>query len=168
MEVALQFFNEMEAAGLMSRYAIGGAMAAYFYAEAVVTEDLDAFILLAEPPSGLLTLTPICEFLKTRGAIERREHLVLAGTLVQLIPAYDALTEEAVQQAIERRVGLTTTRVMRPEHLIAIALKTGRGKDQMRVALLLEEAEVDTPLLTGILERHQLLDRWKQCKLAQP
>ena len=152
----------------MSRYAIGGAMAAYFYAEAVVTEDLDAFILLAEPPSGLLTLTPIYEFLKTRGAIERREHLVLAGTLVQLIPAYDALTEEAVQQAIERRVGLTTTRVMRPEHLIAIALKTGRGKDQMRVALLLEEAEVDTPLLTGILERHQLLDPWKQFKLAQP
>ena len=77
MERTLQILNDLAAAGLITRYAIGGAMAAYFYSEAVVTEDLDAFIMLAEPSSGLLTLTPIYEWLKARGATERREHLVL-------------------------------------------------------------------------------------------
>lgn len=168
MELALQFFNEMKVAGLVNQYAIGGAMAAYFYSEAVVTEDLDAFVLLAQPASGLLTLTPVYEFLKARGATERREHLLLGGTLLQVIPAYDLLTEEAVQQGVERKVGQTPTRVMRAEHLIAIALKTGRAKDHARVALLLEEADVDSALLSGILERHQLLDRWNQFKATQP
>jgi hypothetical protein len=168
MESTLKVLNEMEAAGLVKRHAIGGAMAAYFYSEAVVTEDLDAFVLLSQPAAGLLTLTPVYEFLKARGATERREHLLLAGTLLQIIPAYDSLTEEAVQQAIERKVGQTPTRVMRPEHLIAIALKTGRAKDHARVALLLEEADVDSALLTSILERHQLLDRWNQFKATQP
>ncbi|HTD67867.1 MAG TPA: hypothetical protein VK846_15185 [Candidatus Limnocylindria bacterium] len=168
MEATLKILNEIETAGLVKWHAIGGAMAAYFYSEAVVTEDLDAFVLLAQPASGLLTLTPVYEFLKARGATERREHLLLAGTLLQVIPAYDSLTEEAVQQAVERQVGQTPTRVMRPEHLIAIALKTGRAKDHARVALLLEEADVDSALLTSILERHQLLDRWNQFKATQP
>lgn len=168
MESALKILNEMQASGLVQCHAIGGAMAAYFYSEAVVTEDLDAFVLLTQPATGLLTLTPVFEFLKARGATECREHLLLAGTLLQVIPAYDALTEEAVQQAVERRVGQTPTRVMRPEHLIAIALKTGRAKDRARVALLLEEAEVDSALLTSILERHQLLDQWNRFKATQP
>ena len=168
MELALKILNEMQAADLVKQHAIGGAMAAYFYSEAVVTEDLDAFVLLAQPATGLLTLTPVYEFLKARGATERREHLLLAGTLLQVIPAYDALTEEAVHQAAERRVGQTPTRVMRPEHLIAIALKTGRAKDHARVALLLEEADVDSVRLTEILERHQLIDRWNRFKATQP
>lgn len=168
MERTLQILNDLAASGLIARYAIGGAMAAYFYAEAVVTEDLDAFVLLAQPAAGLVTLTPLYDFLKERGAVERREHLVLAGTLVQLIPAYDALTEEAVRQADERTVGQTATRVMRPEHLIAIALQTGRSKDHARVALLLEEAEVDPDVLAGIVQRHDLGDRWNKFKSSQP
>lgn len=167
MEKTIQILNELEASGLMDRYAIGGALAALFYAEAVVTEDLDIFILLKQPASGLLTLTPIYDFLKERGATERREHLVLAGTLVQLIPAYDALTEEAVQRAVERLVGKTTTRVMRLEHLIAIALKTGRARDSARVAMLLDEAEVDSDALTEILIRHQLTDKWNWFKTSR-
>ena len=164
MQKTLAILNELEAAGLVERYAIGGAMAAFFYAEAVVTEDLDAFVLI-KTSAGLITLTPIYDFLKQRGATEEREHLWLAGTLVQLIPAYDALTKEAVQKAVEKNVGQTTTRVMRVEHLIAIALKTGRAKDYMRIALLLEEAEVDDARLRDILSRHQLQDRWKKYKL---
>src|SRR5256885_16403468 len=129
MEKALLILNELEGSGLIARYAIGGAVAAYFYAEAVGTEDFDAFILFSHKTTGLITLTPLYEFLKARGATEQREHLALAGTLVQLIPAFDTLTEEAVAQAVQKKVGQTPTRVMRVEHLIAIALKTGRAKD---------------------------------------
>src|SRR6266545_131318 len=132
MEQTLRILNELAAEKVVDAYAIGGAMAAFFYTEAVVTEDLDAFILFAQPSGGLVTMTPVYDFLKARGATERREHLVLAGTLIQIIPAYDALTEEAVGQAGERTVGQTPTRVMLPEHLIAIALKTGRPKDYAR------------------------------------
>ena len=143
MESTLEILNEMESAGLVKRHA------------------------MSPPVSGLLTLTPVYDFLKARGATERREHLLLAGTLLQVIPAYDALTEEAVQQSVERRVGQTPTRVMRVEHLIAIALKTGRAKDYARVALLLEEADVDTALLVDILQRHDLIEKWNQFKNAK-
>jgi hypothetical protein len=165
MQKTLAILNELESAGLVERYAIGGAMAAFFYAEAVVTEDLDAFILFKLSGSGLISLTPIYDFLKQRGATEEREHLWLAGTLVQLIPAYDALTEEAVRQAIEKTVGQTTTRVMQVEHLIAIALKTGRAKDLARIASLLETAEVEPTHLQAILTRHDLQGRWEKLKL---
>jgi len=148
----------------VERYAIGGAMAGFFYAEAVVTEDLDAFVLL-KPSGGLVSLTPLYDFLKQRGATEEREHLWLAGTLVQLIPTFDALTEEAVREAVGKTVGQTQTRVMRVEHLIAIALKTGRAKDFARISLLLEQAEVEEARLLEILPRHQLQDRWEKYKL---
>lgn len=162
METTIQILNEMVSAGVVARYAIGGAMAALFYAEPVVTEDLDVFIHLPQPGSGIVTLSPIYEFLKTRGAFERREHLVVAGTLVQLIPAYDALTEEAVEQAVERKIGQATTRVMRVEHLIAIALNTGRPKDFARIAILQEEAAVDDVLLARIMRDHALMERWQK------
>ncbi len=165
MEAAIAILNELETAGLVRRYAIGGAMAGFFYAEAVVTEDLDVFILF-NPPSGILvTLTPIYDFLKQRGATEEHEHLWLAGTLLQLIPTHDALTAEAVRDAVEQTVGQTPTRVMRVEHLIAIALKTGRAKDRARIALLLEEAEVDHTRLRDILRRHDLQSRWEKFNL---
>jgi hypothetical protein len=57
---------------------------------------------------------------------------------------------------------------MRAEHLIAIALKTGRAKDHARIALLIEEADIDTALLANIMARHELLDRWNRFKHAQP
>jgi hypothetical protein len=164
MQKTLAILNELEVAGLVESYAIGGAMAGFFYAEAVVTEDLDAFVSI-KTSGGLITLTPIYDFLKQRGATEEREHLWLAGTLVQLIPAYDALTEEAVREAVEKTVGQTKTRVMRVEHLIAIALKTGRSKDHARITLLLEEAEVDAARLRKILSGHQLQDHWEKYNL---
>jgi hypothetical protein len=167
MEQTLRILNELADQKLVESYAIGGAMAAFFYSEAVVTEDLDAFVLIALPLGALLTLAPVYDYLRSRGAVERREHLILAGTLVQVIPAYDALTEEAVRQAVERRIGQTPTRVMRAEHLIAIALKTGRAKDHARIALLIEEADVDITSLTDILTRHELLDRWNRFKSSQ-
>jgi hypothetical protein len=164
MEQTIRILNELADRKLIESYAIGGATAAFFYSEAVVTEDLDAFVLIAEPPGALLTLTPVYEYLKARGAIEQREHLIIAGTLVQIIPAYDALAEEAVRQAVESEIGQTVTRVMRAEHLIAVALKTGRTKDHARIALLLEEAEIDSALLTDILFRHDLMHRWDRFK----
>ncbi len=56
MEATLAILNELETSKLVKRYAIGGAMAAFFYSEAVLTEDLDAFVLLDQSASGLVCL----------------------------------------------------------------------------------------------------------------
>jgi len=85
MQKTLAILNELESAGLVERYAIGGAMAGFFYAEAVVTEDLDVFVLF-KTSGGLISLTPIYDFLKQRGATEEREHLWLAGTWFNSFP----------------------------------------------------------------------------------
>ena len=164
MESVLKILNEMKATGVVRDYAIGGAMAAYFYAEAVVTEDLDAFVLLSAENGAIDILSPIYDFLRKHGAEPKREHLLVAGTLLQIIPTYDALTEEAVAEAVGRIVGRIETHVMRVEHLIAIALKTGRHKDKLRVQQLLEQSTVDADKLHDIIARHGLDSAWTRFK----
>ena len=54
---------------------------------------------------------------------------------------------------------------MCPEHLIAIALETGRAKDKARVSLLMEQAGMDESYLNSMLERYNLegkLARWTE------
>jgi len=168
MERTIHILNELESSGLIERYAIGGAMGAMFYSEAVLTEDLDVFVALKALPAGLISLSPIYDFLKARGAVEREEHLVIHGVPVQILPAYDALTEEALAQATEQPFGQTRVRVMRVEHLLAIALKTGRAKDHARVALLMEEADLNATLLEEIIERHGLHPQWNRFRSQTP
>jgi len=54
MKGTLQVLNELESAGVLNRYAIGGAMAATFYLEPLLTFDLDVFVALPQFESGLL------------------------------------------------------------------------------------------------------------------
>ena len=46
MRQTLRVLNELESAGVLSRYVIGGAMAATFYVEPLLTFDLDVFVAL--------------------------------------------------------------------------------------------------------------------------
>jgi hypothetical protein len=46
--------NQMEADGVIDRYAIGGAVAATFYLEPVATLDVDVFIAFRSEPGQLL------------------------------------------------------------------------------------------------------------------
>jgi len=49
----------------VSRYAIGGAVAAEFYLEPMSTEDVDVFVTLDPRPGQILvSLDPIYEYLK--------------------------------------------------------------------------------------------------------
>ncbi len=73
MEKTLQVLDALEHDGIISRYAIGGAMAATFYAEPVLTFDLDVFVILPQAGGGLLTLGPLYEALRRRGYAEEGE-----------------------------------------------------------------------------------------------
>ncbi len=52
MKLALEVVNSLERDGIIGRYAIGGAMAAVFYAEPVSTFDVDIFITFFANSSG--------------------------------------------------------------------------------------------------------------------
>lgn len=160
MERTLSVVNAMAAEGIIESYAIGGAMAAIFYAEPVPTYDLDVFILLAGPQGPVVTLEPIYAHLRAKGYIPSQEHILIEGIPVQFIPAYNALVEEAVRNAKQIAYGAQTARVVGPEYLAAIMLQTGRSKDRARIAQFLEQVSVDRGLLRDILARHTLSEKW--------
>ncbi len=160
MEATLNILNQLEKEGVISRYAIGGAVGAIFYMEPFLTYDLDVFVLLPQTPGGLLTLSPIYEALKERGFEAEGECVLIKGMPVQFLPAYNALLEEALAEAREESYGETKTRVLRPEHLAAIMVQTGRDKDRQRFATFMEEASLDRDYLIAVLARYQLTTRF--------
>lgn len=162
MERTLHVLNELERDGILSRYAIGGAMGAMFYIEPLLTFDLDIIVLLPETKGGLLTLAPLYEALRAKGYAEEGECVVIEGVPVQFLPAYNALLEEALQNARTMSYESTSTKVLGAEHLVAICLQTGRTKDRERVRILQEEADLDSLYLGEILRRHQLEGKWKE------
>ncbi len=164
MEKTLAVINGLEKVGLLSRYAIGGAMGATFYVEPLVTFDLDVFVVLPTGLGGLLTLSPIYETLRSRGYTEEGECILVEGIPVQFLPAYNPLLEEALTEARETMYADVSTRVLRVEHLLAIALQTGRPKDHERIQLFLREATLDHAYLAGIIKRHGLEKLWGKVK----
>ena len=161
MRRTLQVLNELEQEGLLSRYAIGGAMGATFYTEPFLTFDLDVFIVLPRTAAGLLTLAPLYDALRARGYTEENKCVLIEGVPVQFLPAYNSLVEEALNQAREIVYEDVPARVLRSEHLIAICLQTGRSKDRDRVRILREQAQLDMNFLADILRGHQLEEEWK-------
>ena len=155
MKAALAVLNELEAEGVLGRYAIGGAMGALFYAEPVTTFDLDIFVVLPKSGSGLLTLEPLYEALRQRG-YAAGEFVMIEGVPVQFLPAYNPLLEEALAQARPDDLEDVPTRILTVEHLIAIAVQTNRPKDRLRVQVLLKEGNPDLDALGDICRRHDL------------
>src|SRR5688572_29250797 len=126
--------NQMEADRVIDRYAIGGAVGATFYLEPVSTLDVDVFVLLASPGgSALLSLTPVYDYLLPRGYRAEGEYVHIGNWPVQFLPPAGPLEEEAIACARETDVETVPVRVMTAEHLVAIALSTGRPKDFSRI-----------------------------------
>jgi hypothetical protein len=89
MKQTLDVINRMEADGIVGRYAIAGAVAAYNYVEPTVTEDLDILIAFdsGRPlQTGLITLGPILSYLNDKGYSDfRKEGLIIEGWAVQFL-----------------------------------------------------------------------------------
>lgn len=162
MKETLELLNQMQRDGVIESYAIGGAVAATYYLEPFTTMDLDIFVQLSPPPgSALLSLTPIYDYLTSRGGRIQSEHVVIGTWPVQFLPAYDPLEVESLQQARPVDVDGTATRVLLAEHLLALALRTGRLKDHNRILQFLSEKVIDTARMNDILERHGLQSKWQ-------
>ena len=61
---------------------------------------------------------------------------------------------------VGQRIGMR--RVLRAEHLITIAVQTGRAKDRERVRIFREQSDIDESYLAEVLRRHDLDEKWKQ------
>ncbi|MGA2353775.1 MAG: hypothetical protein ABSG02_04715 [Terriglobales bacterium] len=160
MKATLEVINQMQADGVIGEYAIGGAVGATFYLEPSATLDVDIFVALPTGRGGLLSLSPIYEYLKARGCAEKDEHIVIGEWPVQFLAPRDALEEEAIAEAVVASVEGVETRVMPAEHLVAISLRTGRAKDHARIVQFIEQGAVDRKRLRTLLERHGLLPKW--------
>jgi hypothetical protein len=105
MKQTLDVINRMEAEGIIGRYAIAGAVAAYNYVEPTVTEDVDILIAFDSGhrlQTGLIALGPILSYLKDKGYSDfRKEGLLIEGWAVQFIPVANDLDAEALAAADE-------------------------------------------------------------------
>jgi hypothetical protein len=163
MEEALRIINQMQAAGVIGKYAIGGAVGASFYLEPTSSLDIDIFISFDTIGGNRLApLQHIYEYLTPLGGEARGEHLLLEGWLIQFLPAESALNKEALEAAVETKVRGVKTWVMTAEHLIAIALKLGRSKDDARVERFIEIGKYDQKTLDDILTHYDLTASWKK------
>jgi hypothetical protein len=158
---ALQAINQMQSVGVIGRYAIGGAVGATFYLEPSATVDLDIFVEVQQSPeSSLVTLAPIYEHLKKEGYDVSGEYIVIADWPVQFLVPASRLELEAVAEAVLTEVEGISTRVMAAEHLVAMALNTGRTKDHNRILQFLELKRVSMEKLMAILDKYSLISKW--------
>jgi hypothetical protein len=162
MKETLAAINRMEAEGIIARYAIGGAVGALFYLEPSDTADIDVFVAFREASGALISLAPIYAYLKERGYTDHRKEGILIGDWpVQFLPASDGLDAEALAAAVDTEVEGVPTRVMTAEHLVALALRTARGKDFLRILAFLEGGQLKDDKLQDILRRHGLVEKWR-------
>ena len=169
MERIFALINQMEADGVIGRYAIGGAIGSIFWIEPITTKDIDVFVALPTSPRGtLLTLGPIYDYLLSRGYRPQGQFIIIENWAVEFVPPGTPLVEEALTEAVERDVNGVATRVFTAEHLAAICLQVGRAKDHDRVSRFVEQGALDAEKFEAILRRHGLLEQWRKFQHNYP
>jgi hypothetical protein len=150
--------NDLKASGLITDYAISGAMAQVFWDEAIPTFDLDVLVVLPDNGTLITSLRPIYDWARARRYEERGEHIVIGGIPVQFLPAPDELSAEAVAAARTLVYEGHAMRVATPEYLIAMWSKppANTALRKERVARLREAVDLDLALLSDVMTRHGL------------
>jgi hypothetical protein len=163
MKETLRIINQMQADGVIAKYAIGGAVGAMLYLEPSATLDVDVFVMIPGiSGSSLVDLSPIYKYLTAVECKVKGEHIIIGTWPVQFLPPANALEEEAVAAAIQTEVEGVRTWVMTAEHLAAIALQTGRPKDYARILQFLELDALDRSKLNHIVIDHALTSKWEK------
>lgn len=157
-EDTLRALNELKADGVITEYAIAGAMALVFWIEPVPTYDLDVLVFLPDPTGPIVSLDRIYEWAKKRDYRIDKEHIVIGGIPVQFLPAHNKIADEAIETAVAMPYGNVTVRVVRPEYLIALYLEPSAKtlKRRERAAALRESGKVDPATLQTLMSRFKL------------
>lgn len=136
-------------------------MAQMRYTDAVATLDVEVLVIVPEP-DRLDLLAPLYEFCRDAGFAPDGEAIRVGGWPLQLIPAYNALTREAVEEAETVDFQGVALRVVSAGHLAAIALSVGRAKDLIRILSLLESGAVTGNEVAALAARHGMRESWSR------
>ncbi len=161
MKEVAELPNAMRDAGVITEYALFGAIAQMRYTEPVAT--LDADVLVAMPSSQRSeVLKPIYDFCAARGYRPEGEAVRVGAWPVQFVPVFSPLTQEALEQADTADFEGVPFRVVCAHHLAVIALSVGRAKDYARILGLLESGSVRREQVARLAARHGLADAWRR------
>ncbi|MBI1871010.1 MAG: hypothetical protein HYS07_07450 [Chlamydiae bacterium] len=161
MKEVAKLLNKMHQAGVITNYALFGALAQVRYTEPVST--LDADVLVAIPsPNRLDILNAIYQFCYQEGYSTEGEAIRVGAWPVQFIPVFSPLTQEAVEQAETADFEGEPFRVIRAKHLAIIALSVGRAKDFARILVLLESKSVNREEIRELAFQHHLSEAWNK------
>jgi hypothetical protein len=121
-------------------------VATYSYVDTAMNGDLDILIAADAPESRL-------------------QSRLTEGWTVRFLSVADAFDAEALAEAdevaIESDQGSTKTRMLRPEYIVANALRVGRPKDRINIMQFLDEEAVDTEALCNIIGKHGINAAWR-------
>jgi hypothetical protein len=146
----LDVINEMERNGVIERYAMAGAVAAYNYAEPALVEHLDILVSLER---------------RSVTNLRRKAHHLGGDWHVCFRRTTDNLDREALRSArpvdLHLRAGKTVARVLRPEYIVAMAVRDKRLSDLDAITRLFERHAVSPRKLKAVLVRHKLEPAWR-------
>jgi hypothetical protein len=143
--------SRLVAERVVEGYALVGAVAAIFYAEAIRT--FDVAVSLPAPRGAILSLAPLYDWLGSSGFPPDREHVRIHGVPVQFLASDPPLWRDAVERARRFDYEGVEVRVAPPEHLVLMALEAPSLRRRERAALLLESGAVDLRELATLAER---------------
>jgi hypothetical protein len=156
-----RLLNDMRDVGVITDYALFGALAQIRYTEPVAT--LVADVLVEVPlPDRMDVLTSVYQFCARKGYSPEGEAIRVGDWPLQFIPTFSPLTHEAMENAETTEFEGIPFRVVRADYLAAIALEAGRAKDMTRILALLESGSVTRDAVATLVARHGLSDAWKR------
>jgi len=156
LRAVFEELTALQSCGVISGWAVVGAVGALFHAEVTRTYDLDVAVILPPSPGGLLLLTPIYERLRERGFRAEGEHIRIHGVPVQFLSGDPPLWREAIEEAKRFDYEGVEVPVASAEHLVAMALEAPSARRRERAAQLLETGSVDRERLRTIASRYRL------------
>lgn len=162
LKTVAEELNQMVSDGIVSDYAIGGAIAANVYMEVATTNDVDVFVIF-KPTEGSLIIdpTPVISYFTAKGYVLNPEgYIIIGGWPVQFLEPPSPLEEEAFNSAVSVEDEDLKIRIFSKEYLAAIALKTNRSKDKSRLIAMRENRILDFSILDKILLKHGLSELW--------
>lgn len=90
MKEAARLLNDMVMQGVISAYAVFGAVAQMRYTEAIATLDIDVLVAIPDP-DRMDVLAPIYEFCRSRGYLPKERPFVSGHGLSSFFPLLTTL-----------------------------------------------------------------------------
>jgi hypothetical protein len=159
-EKIVDIIEDLKEQNLIIDFCLGGATALLYYSTPHLTEDIDIFINLKR--KGILfSLTEIYEYLKiTYNAKEKGEFILINDNPIQFLLPGDKLTHESFDEAKFISINGKKFKIFSLEFLIAIMLNLNKSKYKERLRIVKEENQFNSSILTNILKKYKLIDRW--------